>query len=508
MMIVGAIILVAFIVLIIISRATKKPIIANDGTGLLPNPFGAGGGLIKKPDATDIPTVDVTQPEPGINIIPEDPLTQITDFPITSYRIVPNEQGHTVVLNDRELGYIYRVTDAVDPELRQLTATFVSGIGDISFGAGGEVFARYWDPTGLRYEGFFGALSDSLTAVQCPVTFSETLKLGSTGREVELLQSYLNRYFNTQTQYTPGEYDAVTAQMVSEFQKAQKQKADGVFGPTAQKAFTIICKQYAQEDKASEMAQSKKPRYTLQGIPQVGEIHDVITSPDATQMFYIKTTSSGVRGYVRDLVPASADKEVYRLPFVEWTITWPKKEVIAMTTRPASTVPGYLYYLNTSTGRISRQLSGVPGLTTLVAPDTKTVLAGRSVGKQYTMVAIGLSDDKQPQVRELGIKTFPEKCAFRQDSLVAYCMAPDRIPDGQYPDVWYQDLVGFSDSLWKIDLQGNIKTTMLDQFGDDRIPRTFDTVQLSVSPDEKYVYFVDQATGFLWRYNLALAPRS
>jgi len=83
-------------------------------------------------------------------------------------------------------------------------------------------------------------------------------------------------------------------------------------------------------------------------------------------------------------------------------------------------------------------------------------------------------------------------------------MVPESLPTGRYPDEWYQSLVSLTDNLWEITPTPSRKR-QLDTFSTDDTPRYFDAVSLRVSPDDSYLYFIDQKTGFLWRYDLTLA---
>jgi len=63
------------------------------------------------------------------------------------------------------------------------------------------------------------------------------------------------------------------------------------------------------------------------------------------------------------------------------------------------------------------------------------------------------SQHKTNAVVETTLSTIAEKCVWGTTSKTTlYCAIPNSIRAGSYPDNWYQEVIGFSDSLYKIDV--------------------------------------------------------
>jgi len=312
MIAIGIAVMIAFIVILIISARRQKAGLDPIVPSTFPNPFFAGVAAPRPQTTNPDQSIDQgTATNPGIVVKPLDPLLQLTTFPITNYALLQNPDGTTFVrTNAKDVGYIYDVIGTQNPKLVQQTTTLIQDIGDIGFGSGGEVYARYYDDQNYRYEAFFGMLEDSLSRVVCTTQFPIKPKLGDSGQSIEKLQFYLSQYLKQTPIVAPGVFDAATRQMVIDFQKSQKLTADGSLGAKSITALESICTQSEKKARAQQMVESNTPRYVLSGRPQVGEVHNMAINAAGTKLFYIKTTIEGIRGYVRSLDPVGTDKEI------------------------------------------------------------------------------------------------------------------------------------------------------------------------------------------------------
>lgn len=505
MIVVGIILTIAFIVYLIIAALKVKNIPPDEQKGFVQTTLGKfipfkpnskPGDVLVIPDQSTTP----------ITITEVNPLVQLTDFPVTNYKLINGKtelDPYSILTIDKDLGYIFQISSDSDPIRTQLSTTVIDKTGDAAFGINKEVFARYYDTGSFKYEAFFGQLIDSVSKVKCPFTFTAQTP-GTTNRDIEQIQHYLSTYLNNPAlSYEPGVYDQKTKSLIQEFQKSQKITPDGSLGPKTIEVLTTVCADQEKAAKIAELDSNKKPRYTLDGRPQTGETHAIITSPSGKNLFYIKTTLAGIRGYIRDLTQTSTDKELYFLPFVEWQFLWPNEDVIVLTTKPSAFIKGYVYYLNTTTGVLTKIVDDLSGLTVNVSSGLSKLLVGRTISGSYGLSLYTLNADKKPTTEEVQFKTFPEKCTFNQTSTKVFCMVPESIQTGAYPDAWYQSLISFTDELWEIDLDPS-RYKVISRFSRNKEPHNFDATHLSVDAKDKYLYFIDDRTGFLWRYNLSV----
>jgi len=169
--------------------------------------------------------------------------------------------------------------------------------------------------------------------------------------------------------------------------------------------------------------------------------------------------------------------------------------MITLTTKPASSVLGYMYALDPTNKNLTKNLGEVGGLTTLASPNGKLVL----VGDNNLGLSIYHEDTKDFQ--SLGLKTLPEKCVWGSVNDVIYCAVPKIIDTGSYPDTWYQGEVSFSDNFWKINVSDG-KTTLLSDPATVAGTGEIDSIKLALDPNENYLFFVNKKDSFLWQLQL------
>ena len=224
-------------------------------------------------------------------------------------------------------------------------------------------------------------------------------------------------------------------------------------------------------------------------------ISDLSISPDTTKLFYLfnienNSLTTGV------IASGAGDKktQIFTSPFNEWLSQIPNPKLIALTTKPSSQVPGYLYFMNPDKKDFIKILGNVSGLTTLVSPNGKLVLYGNNT------LSLNVYNIDTKETTPLGLRTLPEKCVWTKASDTIYCSVPKSASQDGYPDVWYRGEVSFDDSIWSIDTtSGN--TTMvsdLSAVGGE----TIDGIKLALDDAENNLFFVNKNNSYLWKLNL------
>lgn len=218
-------------------------------------------------------------------------------------------------------------------------------------------------------------------------------------------------------------------------------------------------------------------------------------SPDTKKIFYLTKEGPGSVGNITN--PDGTKKaQIFASPVTEWLPSWPEQKTIALTTKPASGVPGYLYFLNTSSGALDVVLRKKLALTTLVHPTTRAVLfSDNDAGKNLSLhLSINTPDKK---TSTLSLATFPEKCAWSQLSPdVLYCAVPKQGVQGEYPDLWYQGVASFADAIWKVNTKTG-ETTMLSGLDEEKNGK-IDVVNLFLDKNEQFLFFTNKNDLKLW----------
>jgi hypothetical protein len=227
------------------------------------------------------------------------------------------------------------------------------------------------------------------------------------------------------------------------------------------------------------------------------DISDMSILPNASKIFYLFDIGDGSAGITAG--PLGESKfQMFSSPFTEWLSQYPNIKTITVTTKPASTVPGYMYAIDTSKKDLKKVMGNINGLTTLMSPDSKMVLYSKS---EAGNISLGIYHLDTGDFDILGVKTLPEKCVWGKNSDVVYCSVPRFINQAEYPDAWYQGEISFSDTLWKINPQTENATVIADpaqyQAGAD-----IDGIKLGLNEAENYLFFINKKDSYLWELAL------
>ncbi|MDQ3075754.1 MAG: hypothetical protein M3Q34_01350 [bacterium] len=229
-------------------------------------------------------------------------------------------------------------------------------------------------------------------------------------------------------------------------------------------------------------------------------ITDMSVSPLTNKIFYLFNSKDVAIGITSDAT-GSNKTQIYNGAYTEWLSQWPNDGLVVVTTKPSSSVPGYMYAINTSKKDFKKVLGNVNGLTTLTSPNADNVLYSNN------RLTLSLYDTTERVNKELSIRTLAEKCVWGRGSDFVYCAVPKYIDTSRaYPDSWYQGEVSFSDDIWKINIPGGTAQMILDPLarvdGSSQNTTPIDGIKLSLSSDGKHLFFVNKADSYLWGLKL------
>ncbi|MFA6520112.1 MAG: hypothetical protein WCT44_00720 [Candidatus Paceibacterota bacterium] len=444
LIIILAIVLVGFFAFLF-SQRNIPPGEEGEGTNFLSqfNPFGNGG---KKPPTTPPPPTDISGYEPNPSDILAVKLKKVSSMPIAGFTVYKKERLVDVPVPVTTTPPAETTTEETPPTTKAATETakptpplteFVSAL-------------RYVDrATGNVYQ-----------------TFADKIQ---------------ERKFSTTT--IPKVYEAL-------------------FG---NKGNSVIMRYLKGDDKTIITFVGNLPEELLGGdttenneikgafLPE--DVKDVSLLGDGSGLFYLFNVKENAVGATLNLTN-NKKVQVFVSQFTEWLSLYPNNKIITLTTKPASSVPGYMYSVDTSgKGLMTQVLGNIRGLTTLMSPSGKLVLygdSGLSLGVYHTDTKVSDS---------VGVRTLPEKCVWGSVSDILYCAVPTSTPSGTYPDSWYQGEVSFSDQIWKIDLATGTSTMIADPAtvvgGED-----IDGIKLMLDAEENYLFFVNKKDSFLWELGL------
>ena len=268
-------------------------------------------------------------------------------------------------------------------------------------------------------------------------------------------------------------------------------------GDTISTFILDISKAVPEEEGSASSTENSLPngKFLTQGIS------DIKISSDEKTAFYLTRSGNfndrNSFGSVYDF-EKNTTSEVFQSPFTEWLPVSVSADDVILQSKASQKVPGYLYSFNFKTGVLQKIIGGPSGLTALPSPDRSNILYSAS-----TKGGIGLFvyNTKTGTSIKVSVSTLPEKCVWKNDGLSLYCAIPKSIPSSEYPDVWYQGVVSFTDDLWQIDARTGKSSTVF-------VPSSFtsqamDMTTLTLSQTGDFLFYINKKDSSLWAFDLA-----
>lgn len=239
----------------------------------------------------------------------------------------------------------------------------------------------------------------------------------------------------------------------------------------------------------------------INGVFLNKNIAELVSDPKGDKIFSLFEKNDGSGSYgVMSNFDGTGQKQIFSSPASSWNISWPTNSIITFTTKPTYVDYGYLFFFNTQTGSLQRIFGNMSGLATLTNSDASLVAYSES---QNGAFRLGVYDVKNKIDKNITITTLADKCVWGvQNSTILYCAVPQNIPSDNYPDAWYQGTESFSDNIWMIDTKSGATTEIYqNQTGTNENP-AIDAMNLTVSPDDKYLAFQNKIDLSEWLLNL------
>ena len=220
---------------------------------------------------------------------------------------------------------------------------------------------------------------------------------------------------------------------------------------------------------------------------------NVVFSPSKKTVFYTLVNSLGIEGFLSD---TSFQKStlVWEFPTSEWIVSWPKDDILTLTTKASSGKNGSLYFLNPINKKFTKIIGGIPGLTTNTSPAGSLILYSSSINDQTSLYLYDVSSHISLDV---GIVSLPEKCIW-SDAII-YCAVSKNGLGSDVPEKWYQGIASYTDTLWKINLGGAEGLEESEYFDISKSAGgPIDLINPQLSDDKKILIFTNKRDSYLW----------
>lgn len=235
----------------------------------------------------------------------------------------------------------------------------------------------------------------------------------------------------------------------------------------------------------------------VDGNHLVDKITSLAINPLGDKIFYLVNDINGTTGFLSN--PAGQNKKIiFESPLVEWLSSWPKEDTIALNTKASFKRQGFLYFLSTKTGNLTKVLGDIFGLTSKTNSTATEVLYSDSARETPRLYLYNI---KTREAKLLPWNTLAEKCLWgRVDPKIIYCAVPKSIPVGEYPDDWYQGLTSFNDSIWMFNTETGASSLVIDL--EDASAYKIDIIEMQISPKDDLLLFMNKTDLSFWSLNL------
>lgn len=236
----------------------------------------------------------------------------------------------------------------------------------------------------------------------------------------------------------------------------------------------------------------------LEGALRSPEILSLAVSPTQEQFVWLEPSGNESVLYLANL-DGSQQETLFRSPYSEWQIAWASSTTLALQSRTSALANGSLYFWNLRTKAFQPIITNVLGLSTLVGPDLNQILYS-GLGEQG--LVFGVYNRVSKLFGRLSIRTWPEKCVWSRDGVVAYCAVPNNLSNAyRYPDDWYRGEVTINDNIWKIDtVSGQNEIIFSPTTANLNI--SLDAEKLLLNEEETTLYLTNRYDQRLWALTL------
>jgi hypothetical protein len=236
---------------------------------------------------------------------------------------------------------------------------------------------------------------------------------------------------------------------------------------------------------------------TTENIKLGGNLKYVTWSPDGEKIAYHYYDPKTENGFISIADPDGKNwQNLTPVSSTDFKVEWPLKDKISFTAlTPPNTVTSDFNIINPETGESPKPiLQNKYGLGTLWSPSGTKLLfssaaASGGVPRLYVL-------NEALEQKALNVESLAEKCVWSKTEKIIYCAVPNNNLSGiNLPQDWYStNFIGQD-----IFIQVNIETGEKKRISEEE---NYDATNLSLSPEEDYLYFINKESRFLYELRL------
>lgn len=220
------------------------------------------------------------------------------------------------------------------------------------------------------------------------------------------------------------------------------------------------------------------------------------TDPTNSKFVYLSPNKLGAYGTISSF-EAEGSEIIFESDFGEWILNWNNNDSMLATTKASYAAKGFAYEVDIDTGKFTKIFGDDYSFMTLPNDTNDRILYSKTDSKSVAPLSLF----ENGKTTSLILPTLTEKCTWntKRHSIV-YCGIPLKLQDAEYPDMWYQGVITFVDSIVEIDTE-NISINLLSTPG-ETFGETIDAIDLHVDEEGKYLFFTNKKDSTLWRLEL------
>jgi Tol biopolymer transport system component len=232
-----------------------------------------------------------------------------------------------------------------------------------------------------------------------------------------------------------------------------------------------------------------------------------ISSPTWTSLgdriFYLYTDAVTRKTVLNSAKPDGSDWKAF-VPVASkdfYLAAIPKSASVSFWSRPNAFEETTLSSFTTTGSSVKKLFSGKFGADYLWSPNGDKVLVSSVSSKGGDAIALGTANANGGEFHTLQAPTFVSKAAWSDDGKTLYYALPLGMPSGSVlPNDYLGKPIHTTDFFWKMDIETGKSDRIIDNGAMEG--KDFDSIDLFLSPDEKYLFFTNRNDGRLYRIEM------
>jgi len=224
-------------------------------------------------------------------------------------------------------------------------------------------------------------------------------------------------------------------------------------------------------------------------------------APSSQKIAYHYETPDGQYNNINIANPDGTNwRSIFQTRLTDLIIQWPSPDKIYIFNKPSGSTQSSLFAIDPDSGDFAKILSDLYGLAAKFSPDgQKMIYASTEQNGKNLKLYVAQADGNQ--LKELPLKTLPEKCVWSLDNETLFCAVPQQFSEhAVWPDDYNLGRISISDDFYIINANSLQKT----KIAGPGTAQSFDAQNLILSPNGDYLFFINKKDGLVYNIKLEL----